>query len=834
MKQLKQVLKPYGISLVVMFLISVLFFIKPLSEGKKLRQGDVVNHQGVSKEIVDYRKTYNKEPLWTNRVFSGMPAYLISTKFSANKITIFHRILTLKGFTPVNLVFLCFIGFFIALLLFGVNPWLALIGSIAYAFSTYFITFIEAGHNAKVVSLGYMPPIIAGLYATFRGKQLVGSVMFGLFLALQLLANHLQMTYYTMIIIFIYLIFELASAIKEKVLLKLIKPAIFLVFAVILAVGSNFSRLWNTYEYGKYSIRGKSELTYDSEDKTTGLDKSYAMAWSYGIDETMTLLIPNFKGGPSSGAFGNKSKTYKLIERYQGSKTAREYIQSMPSYWGNLPFTSGPVYVGAAVFFLFILGLFIVKGRIKWWLLTATIISIVFSWGKNIPGLTNFLLDNLPGYNKFRSISTTLVIAEFTIPLLGVLALNEIFQGKVNKNELIRSIKYSLYITGGLCLFFILFSGSLFSFSAIPDEKYILNGHQELVDSFISDRKKLLISDAFRSLIFIIIISVVLYGFIYSKIKMQMAIILIGVIFLFDMWPINKRYLNEKNFVTKKVYRNPFKPTTADLLILKDSRQKYKVLNLTVGIDGILRDSRTCYFHNSLGGYSGAKMRRYQELFDYRLYNDLNKMLMGFREGMTSQKVDSVLSKQAVLNMLNTRYIIYNNEAPPLVNKYELGNAWFVNRYNIVNNANEEIEALANFNPAVEAIIDKRFEKNLKGLNINLDSEAEIYLTSYKPNHLVYNYFVDNEQMAVFSEIYYDKGWNAYIDGKLTKHFRVNYVLRAMRVPSGNHTIEFKFEPRSFYTGEKISFASSICLIIIIIGTLIYELKKNKPGYSNI
>ena len=825
MKQLNKDLKPYIISLVVMFLISILFFVKPLSEGKKLRQGDIINHLGVSKEIMDYRETYNKEPLWTNRVFSGMPAYLISTKFNANKILIFHRILTLKNFTPVNFVFLYLLGFFIALILLGINPWLSLIGSIAFAFSSYFFIIIEAGHNAKVVSIAYMPPIIAGVYATFRGKQLIGSIIFGLFLALQLLVNHLQITYYTMIIIFIYLVFELVGAIKEKALASLIKPTIFLAFAVILAVGCNFSRLWNTLEYGKYSIRGKSELTYNSEDKTTGLDKSYAMQWSYGIDETLTLLIPNFKGGASAGAFGNKSKTYKLIKRYQGSKTAGEYLKSMPSYWGNQPFTSGPVYVGAAVFFLFVLGLFIVKGRIKWWLLTATIISIIFSWGKNIPGLTNFLLDNLPGYNKFRTISMTLVIAEFTIPLLGIFALKEIFQGKINKKELIRSIKYSLYIAGGLCLIFILFSGSLFSFSAIPDENYILNGQQELVDSFLSDRKSLLISDAFRSFVFIILVSIVLFGFIYSKIKMQIAILFIGVIFLFDMWPVNKRYLNERHFVTKKEHRNTFKPTTADLIILKDNRQKYKVLNLTVGIDGILRDSRTSYFHNSLGGYSGAKMRRYQELFDYRLYNDLNMMLMKFREGLTSQKVDSVLSKQSVLNMLNTRYIIYNNDAPPLVNNYELGNAWFVNRYNLVNNANEEIEALASFNPSKEVIVNTGFRNLLTGLELVNDTAANIFLTSYMPNNLKYFSEANSEQLAVFSEIYYDKGWNAYIDGKLSPHFRVNYILRAMRIPEGDHEIEFKFEPKSYYIGEKISLISSILLIFLIIGTFVHEIR---------
>ena len=826
MKLSAKTLRPYLISIAVMLLISVLYFIKPLSEGKKIRQSDIVNHVGVSKEIEDYRKAYNKEPLWTNRVFSGMPAYLISTKFDSNKIKIIHKIFTLNNLIPVSFIFLYLLGFFIALTLFGIKPWLSLAGSIAYAFSSYFFIIIVAGHISKVVALGYLPPVIAGIYSAYRGKALTGSIVFGLFLALQLLVNHLQITYYTMIIIIIFLIFEFIEVIKEKRLLTVIKPSVYLLIALLLAVGSNFGRLWNTYEYSKYSIRGKSELTYDSEDKTSGLDKSYAMAWSYGIDETLTLLIPNFMGGPSAGAFGDNSKTYKLIAREYGPKTAREYIDAMPSYWGKQSYTAGPVYVGASVFFLFFLGLFVVKGKLKWWLLTATVISIILSWGKNVPGLTSFLLDHLPGYNKFRTISMTLIIAEFTMPLLGIMALREIFEGNTDKKKLIKSIKYSLYITGGMCLLLIIFAGSLFSFSALPDERYLQQGQNALVDAFISDRKSLLQTDALRSLVFIILTALVLFGFIYSKLKVQISVLLIGSIFLIDMWTVNKRYLNNSNFVTKKEHKNPFTPSTADLIILRDKGQKFKVLNLSVGMNNILMDPRTSYFHNSLGGYSGAKMRRYQELFDYRLYNDLNMMIMAFREGITPQKVDSVLSKQSVLNMLNTRYIIINSNNPPLVNNYELGNAWFVSRFKLVNNANEEIEALADFNPADEAIVDARFENMLEGMKPVRDTGAYIKLISYSPNWLKYISGASNEQLAVFSEIYYKDGWNAYIDSKLSSHFRVNYILRAMRIPAGNHEIEFKFEPERYYAGEKISLVSSLLLIIIVIGAIVYEIRK--------
>lgn len=798
----------------------------PLTEGKKIRQSDIVNHAGVSKEIEDYRKEFNKEPLWTNRVFSGMPAYLISTKFNSNKIKIIHKIFTLNNFIPVSFLFLYMLGFFIALILFGVKPWLSLAGSIAYAFSSYFFVIIVAGHIAKVVALGYMPPIIAGIYAAYRGKKLVGSMVFGLFLALQLIVNHLQITYYTMIIIIVFLIFEFTEAIKEKRLLLFIKPSIFLLVAVLLAVGSSFGRLWNTYEYGKYSIRGKSELTYNAEDKTSGLDKSYAMAWSYGIDETLTLLIPNFMGGPSTGAFSKNSKTYKLIARNYGPKAAREYINSMPSYWGKQPYTAGPVYAGAAIFFLFVLGLFVVKGRIKWWLLTITIVSIVLSWGKNIPGFTSFLLDYLPGYNKFRTLSMTLIIVEFSIPLLGILALKEIFEGNINRKILINNLKYSLYITGGLCLVLILFSGSLFSFSAIPDENYLKQGQSALVDAFISDRKSILVADAFRSLVFILLTATVLFAYVYSKLKINIAILLTGAIFLTDMWPVNKRYLNDRHFVTEKEHSNPFVPSRADIDILQDQGRKFKVLNLSVGINNILMDPSTSYFHNSLGGYSGAKMRRYQELFDYRLYQDLTVMITELKKAMTPIKVDSVLSRQSVLNMLNTRYIIINRDAPPLINNYVLGNAWFVDRFKMVNNADEEIESLADFDPAEEAIVDIRFKDLLEGCKPVVDSGSYINLVSYSPNKLKYISEANNEQLAVFSEIYYDKGWNAYIDGTLTSHFRVNYVLRAMRIPAGSHEIEFKFEPESYYAGERISLISSLFLIIMIIGAVIYEIRK--------
>ena len=886
MKENNKSILPYIISPVIIFLVALLYFVKPVSENKILQPGDIVNHRGVSKEIRDYRREYNEEPLWTNRVFSGMPAYLISTKYKANKIEIIHKICTLfytsdedsvPGiFLPVILVFLYLLGFLIALWLFGVDPWLSLAGSIAYAFSSYFFIIIEAGHLSKVVALGYLPPIIAGVYAAYNGKQFAGSVVFTLFLALQLFINHLQITYYIMIVIVIYVIFRFVLSVRDKTFPSFIKPSLLLLIGVFLAAGSSFGRLWTTIEYGKYSIRGKSELTSGAKDKTSGLDRSYAMQWSYGIKETMTLFIPNFMGGPSSGAFGPNSKTAKLIARYQGKEEAKQIVKSMPSYWGKQPFTSGPVYAGAAVVFLFILGLFVVKGHIKYWLLTITIISIVLSWGKNISWLTNFLLDYLPGYNKFRTVSMALIIAEFSMPLMGILALKEIFSGKINKAELKDSLLHTTLITCGICVLFIIMPGHLFDFSAPIDNKYISASRRDLVDLFIIDRKNLLILDSLRSLIIVALTFILL--FIYAELKYEtwLGALFIGVIFLIDMWTVNTRYLNNENFVTKNEYKNVISPTPADLAILrsKESRPQgeageYRVLNLAAGLEGILSDSHTSYFHNSLGGYSGAKMRRYQELFDNVFYAELIQMSSDLRINMSPEDIRTVLSRQVVLNMLNTRYIIYNYEKPPLVNNAALGNAWFVNDFHLVNSADLEIMALGEIepgdtiiatkkgdnenmplviylpdttllaknaigetvylhkiDPANEAIIDKRFEPMLSGLKLVRDTSAIIYLTSYKPNHLKYLTSARNEQLAVFSEIYYDKGWNAYVDGNLTPHFRVDYVLRGMRIPPGDHQIEFIFEPESYFIGEKVSFASSVLIILLLIGTIAWWLIK--------
>ncbi len=820
MKSNKKSLLQYIIPVIIFFLLSFAYFMPDILEGKKLSQHDVTQYKGMSKEIVDYRTKYGEEPLWTNSMFGGMPAYLISTQYKSNIFRQIHRILTLYNFRPVCFIFLYLFGAYLAFLLFGMDPWLSFAGAIAYAFSSYFFAIINAGHVAKVFALGYMPPIIAGAYTAFRGKIFLGSSITGLFLALQLLINHLQITYYTLLILLCLGIYELVTAIRNHQLPGFLKSIAMLIIVAILAVSSHFAALWTTYEYGKYSIRGESELTADAENKTTGLDKDYATQWSIGIAESLSLIVPNIKGAP--GAFGTNSKSYDLLRRTEGgSSYAKQMLPRLPSYWGDQPSTI-PVYAGAVVCFLFFFGLFVVRGRTKWWLLTITIVSVILSWGRHFPALTSFMLDHFPGYNKFRSVSMAIIIAEFAMPFLGMLAIREIIINDLSKKELMKYLKYALYITGGITLFLVLFPG-IFGLEAPFDEQLMSQGQGVLVDAFVEDRKNLVRLDALRSFIFVLLGAGIVYLYINKKIKPGHLIGGLAVLFLIDMWPIDKRYVSSDNFVTKREDKNLFTPSTADLLILQDKEPGFRVLNIAVSP---FQDGTTSYFHHSIGGYHGAKMKRFQELVDYLMMNEITILYNTLRNKPSSQAIDSTMKAFNALNILNTRYIIYNPEAPPLVNKHELGSAWFVNNFRLVANADEEIAGLGMINPADIAMVDERYKNLLEGFTPATDTTADIFLSSYLPNHLTYHSSGESEQLAVFSEIYYDKGWNAFIDGNPAPYFRADYLLRAMRVPAGTHTIEFKFHPKSYYTGEKISLAGSVLLILMLIGTLAFEAKK--------
>jgi len=790
-------LLPFIAAIAVFFVLTMSYF-NPLIEGKRLMQGDISHFRGMSKEIVDYRAKTGEEPLWTNSMFGGMPAYQISVQYKANLIKHIDQLLQLGLPNPAGFVFLYFLGFFILLLVLGVDPWLSLAGAIAYAFSSYFFIILSAGHNSKAHAIAYMAPVLAGIILTFRKKYLIGGVLTAIFLSLEISANHLQITYYLLLIVVAYGINEFIFKIREKEFGSFLKAFGVLLVAVFLAILTNITTLWATYDYTPYTTRGKSELTSNKKDRSSGLDREYATGWSYGIPETMTLLIPDFNGGASGVALGTKSATYKALQANNiPEEQAQGFVnQKLPMYWGTQPNTSGPVYVGAIIFFLFIFGLLIVENRYRWWILGITIISILLSWGKNFMPFTNFFFDYIPGYSKFRAVSMTLVIAELTMPLLAIFALKKVFQDGINKQVVLKKLLYTFYVVGGICLIIALFGSSLFSFANPNDANYFKGLPDWLVAAIRQDRASMLRFDAFRSLVFIAVATVAIWAFLKDKLKMQWAVVILILGFLVDGWAVNKRYLNNDDFARKSEIENPFQPSQADLMIMKDTDPNYRVLNLMVDP---FNDASTSYFHKSIGGYHGAKLRRYQELIEQQISKN----------------------NQNVLNMLNTKYFIgrgQDGSPVPQLNMAALGNAWFVDNYRLVPNADSELTALSKFEPAKTAIVDVRFKGLVEKYNSQKDTTASIKLTDYAPNKLDYVYKAGSDQLAVFSEIYYEKGWNAYVDGKLTPHFRADYVLRSMVLPAGEHKVEFRFEPTFFKTGERVSFASSLLLILLLLG----------------
>jgi len=798
---------PY-LAAIAIFVVITLAYFSPLLEGKSLKQSDITQWKGMSKEISDFRDNTGDEALWTNSMFGGMPAYQISVQYKGNVLRYVDQFIQLYLPQPAGMVFLYMIGFFILLLVLKVDVWLAIAGSVAFAFSSYLFIIFEAGHNSKAHAIGYMAPVLAGIILTYRGKYLAGGILAAIALSLELLTNHLQITYYLMMIAGVFVITELVSSIKDKKLPGFAKASGVLIIASVFAVATNITNIWATYEYGKETIRGKTELTTEKHNRTSGLDKDYATGWSYGVMETFTFLIPNFNGGSSSGSLPETSNVYKALkENNIDDNQAKNVIKALPLYWGTQPGVAGPVYIGAIIMFLFVYALFIVDNKYKWWLLAATILSILLAWGKNFMPFTNFFLNYVPGYNKFRAVSMTLVIAELCIPLLAILGLQKAFSGQTDKKKLIKYLYYALGITVGIALFFAVAGGSLFDFVSPSDDQYKAYFPDWLMAALQQDRASLLSSDAFRSIAFILLAGAAIWAMINQKIKKPVFYAALILLIVIDMWSVNRRYLNKDSFVRKSVAAVPFQPTVADELIMKDKDPNFRVFNQTVG--NPFADASTSYFHKSLGGYHGAKLRRYQELID----NHLAKGNMN------------------VYNMLNTKYFIVpdkNGGQPQMeINMQAMGNAWFVNNAHMVNNADEEINALTDFVPAETAIYDKRFESQVKGHIISKDTLATIVLTDYKPNHLTYKSETTREQLAVFSEIYYEKGWNAYIDGKQAPYFRANYVLRAMIVPEGNHTIEFKFEPQVYATGEKIAYASSILLVILALGTLGFMAQRN-------
>jgi hypothetical protein len=841
---------PHVIAVVLFMLISIIYS-KPLLEGKKLATHDYNVYTSVSKANTDYEQESGTLVFWNNSMFAGMPDYAITTAKKENVFFKIYKVLIFGNSVPFSLIFWYLLGFYILLIAFKINPWFSLLGALAFAFSSYFFIIIAAGHFTKAIAIGFMAPIFAGVYIAFDHKKpWTGMLLMTFFMALQILSNHVQITFYTGLMILIYGIFELAYAIKEKYIIRFAKTTGILAIGLGLAIGINAAFVLTNQEYIPYSIRGESELSTGQGDRTSGLDKSYATAWSYGIDETFTLLIPNAKGGASQSELSEDAASYDVVSPIFEAQTAKDIMKSMPTYFGDQPFTSGPVYIGAFIMFLFVLGLMVVKGKVKWWLLTVTIVSIILSWGKNFDIVTHLFLDYFPGYNKFRTVSMILVLAEFSMPLLGILALVQIVKEKIEMSKLMNYFYIALGTTGLITMVFIVVptvtgvSGegkseiemADYLAGAFPNEPQYDQAKEDFKNDFVNavyeDRASMVRKDATRSLIFIILGAGVLYLVIKKKIKPQYAVIAFSIIILADMWPVNRRYLNDDNFLAKRKVEVPYERSNADNIILADKDPHYRVCNFAVST---FNDGSTSYYHNSIGGYSGAKIRRYQELHDSIMWREIQAssylVNVGFQNGFTEQEVQDLYnqeSKTPILNMLNAKYLIYSPQQQPLVNNNALGNAWFVSDYELVETADDEINNLKLIDPRQKAIINKNFEAQLKGFSVKTDSTATIHLTDVAPDFVTYESNTSTEQLVVFSEVYYPHGWVVTIDGNETDFFRANYILRAMRVPAGKHTIKFSFEPKVYHRGVAISYACSAVFFLLLFGGIFFEYKKKK------
>lgn len=813
------------IAALVLFSIISLFYFKPVLEGKQLIGHDTESWMFMAKETIDYNKTHDDVTLWTNSMFGGMPVYQISMTQPYNIIKYVEDIIHLYPDTVYNLM-LYLIGFYILLLAFGVNPWLAIVGAIAFSFASYNFIIISAGHNSKAITIAYMAPLIGGVFMAFRRKKILGSLITALFLSLAIRANHVQILYYTLIILIFFAIVEFIYSIRNKEIKSYLQSAGLVFIAAIIAIGMNATSLLTTYEYSQYTMRGKSNgLTIDAQNSQHGLNKDYITQWSYGVDETMTLLIPDFKGGASAGYLSADSETGKKVGSF-GVPNVEKFMKEMqlPLYWGTQPGTSGPVYLGAIIIFLFVLGFFLVEKRLLWWLVPMIVLTLMLSWGRNFMWLTDIFIDYVPMYNKFRTVSMTLVAAGFGITLIAVMSLKEILNFTQDKQKLLRPVLISAAITGGITLLFALIPSLSGNFIAEGDAQF-KGDYSFLKETLPLDRAALLRADAFRSLGFILAATLLIVLYSYSKVKSSLMISLLGILFLLDLVPVDRRYLNDDNFSRKRKLDTLIEPTNADKMVLQDPTQ-YRVLDASVNI---FNDASPSYFHKNIGGYHAAKLRRYQELINMHLEAEIGKLFGAFGRAKTFEQINPVLDSLGVLNMLNMKYVIYNKEAPPMLNHAANGNVWLVNNVRIAADANQEMKMLGEINTKHEMVVDKQFASQLPA-KIMPDSAARIALKSYQPNHLTYSFDSKTDQMAVFSEIYYDKGWNAYINGKKVQYVRANYLLRAMPLSAGKYDIEFKFEPASYRIGNRIALASSILLVLSFIGFVVMQLKSKKKS----
>lgn len=811
------------VAAIIAFAVITLVYFNPVLQGKRIKQHDIEMHLGMSKEITDYQKATGEQTLWTNAPFGGMPAWNISVQPKGNLTNPVYIGLNLGFPHPIGSVFICMLGFFVLLLVLDCGFWISFIGAIAYGFTSYLFIVIGAGHNAKAMAMAYMAPVIAGVLLSYKGKYLWGWLLTAFALAFEVRTGHLQITYYLALIVVILVVAELISDIKNKKIGHFFKASIGLAVAAIIGVLTCSTSLYGSYEFGKETTRGKPVLTRNEDNQTKGLDRDYITQWSYGKGETWSLLIPNAKGG-ASAYIGKQNPALEKADR-----RFKDNIAQQNAYWGDQPGTSGPVYVGAIVVFLFVLGALTVKGKLKWALLVATLLSILLSWGKNFMGFTNFFLDYIPGYDKFRAVSMTLVIAEVTMPLLGFLGLAEIAKDPDGFKKNQKKFFIALGVTAGICLLFLAAPKLFFSFLSQEEAKQFASlsagkdgaVYAQFATQLENVRIAIFRKDALRSLLFILLAAVPLFLYGKGKLKGQIAFPILAVLVLVDMFPIDKRYLNNDKFVSKQKYFQPYTASTADQAILADEALDFRVADIT---KDMFNDASTCYFHKSLGGYSGAKLRRYQDVITQYLGGELNQL----RGAKSTRDLTDALMRQKVLNMLNTKYIIYNPDAQPFPNHFAYGNAWIANDIQWVDTPNEEIDAIATTDLQHTAILNKEFKQLAGGYQVTDSIMPQITLEAYQPNKLTYHFSgvptgaTAANYLVVFSEIWTEKGWKMTIDGQEQPLLRANYLLRAAMIPSGDHEIVMEYAPKAWKVGNTVSFVSSLLMILTLIAALVY------------
>jgi hypothetical protein len=801
---------PHLVVILLLMSISLMYF-SPVLSGKTIFQSDIVQHNGMAKELRDFRKINDSETYWTDSAFGGMPTYQLGARYPHNYIKTLDETLRFLP-RPADYLFLYFIGIYILFLILKLEYKIAFLGALAFGFSTYLIIILGVGHNAKAHAIAYMPLVLSGIILTFRGKYLWGFLLTTVAMGLELTANHIQMTYYLLLLVVCIGFAYLIEAVKKKTMPHFLTSVGIMILGVLLALGLNATNLLATKEYADTSTRGNSDLTINPDgtpklDKE-GLDYEYITTYSYGKLETFNLLVPRFMGGGSSEPFPEDSATEDaLLKMGATPQQAKDTLYQIPLYWGDQPIVAAPAYVGAVVIFLAILGLFLIQGRLKWWLISGFVLSLLLSWGKNFSLLTDFFIEYVPLYNKFRAVSSIQVIIELVLPILAMVGLHQFFKTHISKEKKKKSLVYATSILGGLLVSFLLFKHALFNFVSPYDSDIIEAMGAPFIDAVREDRITLFTNDALRSLIFVVLSAFSLWLFLARKYTETFTICILAFLVVFDLVGVDRRYVNNEDFVNKRIMEQPFQKSAATLQIEKETG-RFRVYDAA---NNAFNSAEVSYYNSSLGGYHAAKPRRMQDLADFYV-----------NQGDIS-----------MLNMMNVRFIIVRSKNGGLFgqrNPYANGNAWFVQNVMLAETADEEIMALDSLDTKKTVVVHKDFLPYLPVKDIQRDSTATIELANDTPNHLVYEAATKTPQLVVFSEVYYSKGWNAYINGKPVEHIRVNYLLRGLKVPKGYSKIEFKFEPSVVKTGSSIALFSSVLFLLILLGTFRYYYKEGKKG----